>query len=266
MTTLLVFTGVGEPRIAGGGGSVMVRVLTEGLPSAEPAVGVPRVKVSVWLGPGSESRVPVMYSVVCPAPNVSVPAVTPLKAVPADRGPAQRERHGHTFADLAHRAVALVGDVEVAGRVEGQAVGTGEPGGESADRPRGRHLAHRAVALVGDVEVAGCVEGQGLGMVEPGGEGADPPGGRHLAHRAVEFVGDVEIAGGVEGQGGGPVQPGGESADHPRGRHLAHRAGGIAGGDVEVAGGEGQAVGNDDVWAKMLTTPAGVTLRTVLPR
>ena len=41
-------------------------------------VGVPRVKVSVWLGPGSERSVPVMFWVVCPIPNVSGLAVTPL--------------------------------------------------------------------------------------------------------------------------------------------------------------------------------------------
>ena len=59
-------------------GSVMVSVLTEGLPRTAPPVGVPRVKVSVWLGPGSESSVPVMSAVVCPIPNVSGLAVTPL--------------------------------------------------------------------------------------------------------------------------------------------------------------------------------------------
>ncbi len=50
-------------------------------------VGVPRVKVSVWLGPGSERSVPVMVWVVCPIPNVSGLAVTPLKAVPATAVP-----------------------------------------------------------------------------------------------------------------------------------------------------------------------------------
>ena len=59
-------------------GSVMVSVLTEGLPRAAPPVGVPRVNVSVWLGPGSERSVPVIFWVVCPIPNVSGLAVTPL--------------------------------------------------------------------------------------------------------------------------------------------------------------------------------------------
>ena len=59
-------------------GSVMVSVLTEGLPTTAPPVGVPRVKVSVWSGPGSERSVPVMSKVVCPIPNVSGLAVTPL--------------------------------------------------------------------------------------------------------------------------------------------------------------------------------------------
>ena len=39
--------------------------------------------------------------------------------------------------------------------------------------PAGVTFAHRVVAEVGDVEVAGRVEGQGVGIVEPGSEGAD---------------------------------------------------------------------------------------------
>ncbi len=68
-------------------GSVMVSVLTEGLPRATPPVGVPRVNVSVWVGPGSERSLPVMSWVVCPIANVSGLAVTPLKAVPATAVP-----------------------------------------------------------------------------------------------------------------------------------------------------------------------------------
>ena len=75
--------GVGVPVA----GSLMVSVLTEGLPRAAPPVGVPRVNVSVWLGPGSERSVPVMSWVVCPIPNVSGLAVTPLKATPATAVP-----------------------------------------------------------------------------------------------------------------------------------------------------------------------------------
>ena len=43
--------------------------------------------------------------------------------------------------------------------------------------PRGRHLAHRAVVAVGDVEVAGRVEGQADGTVEPGGKVLTAPAG-----------------------------------------------------------------------------------------
>ena len=64
------------------GGSLMISVLTERLPRATPPVGVPRVNVSVRLGPGSARSVPVMNWVVWPIPNVSGLAVTPLKAVP----------------------------------------------------------------------------------------------------------------------------------------------------------------------------------------
>ena len=69
--------------------------------------------------------------------------------------------------------------------------------------PAGVTLLTVLLPSVGDVEVAGGVEGQADGIVEPGGEGADHPRGRHLAHRAVAGVGDVEVAGGVEGQADG---------------------------------------------------------------
>ena len=104
-------------------GSVMVSVLTEGLPRTEPPVGVPRVNVSVWLGPGSERSVPVMFWVVCPIPNVSGLAVRPLKAVPETAVPPSVNGTVTVSADLAHRVAAAVGDVEVAGGVEGQADG-----------------------------------------------------------------------------------------------------------------------------------------------
>ena len=51
------------------GGSLMVSVLTEGLPRAAPPVGVPRVNVSVWLGPGSGRSVPVMSCGGLPDPE-----------------------------------------------------------------------------------------------------------------------------------------------------------------------------------------------------
>ena len=72
---------------------------------------------------------------------------------------------------------------------------------EGGDGPRRRHLGDRAVAVVGDVEVAGGVEGQAVGTIEPAAdEGGDGPRGRHLGDRVVPCVGDVEVAGGVEGQ------------------------------------------------------------------
>ena len=49
-----------------GCGSVMVSVLTEGLPRTAPPVGVPRVKCQRLVGPGSGRSVPVMSWVVCP--------------------------------------------------------------------------------------------------------------------------------------------------------------------------------------------------------
>ena len=65
-----------------GSGSVIVRVLTDGLPKTALPVGVPRMKASVWMGPGSKRSVPVMSSVVCPASNKSGLAVMPLKSSP----------------------------------------------------------------------------------------------------------------------------------------------------------------------------------------
>ncbi len=59
-------------------GSVIKSVLTEALPTTPPPVGASRVTVSVWLGPGTERSVPVMSRVVCPIPNFSGLAVTPL--------------------------------------------------------------------------------------------------------------------------------------------------------------------------------------------
>ena len=147
-----------------------------------------------------------------------------------------------------------VGDVKVAGGVEGQADGTRESGGKRADGSSGRHLAHRVVLGVGDVKVA-AVKGQAVGLEKSGGELADHARGRYLAHRAIAGVGDVEIAGGVKGQSGGTVEPGGELADYARGRHFAHRTV-FAVGDVEVAGGvKGHADGPLNPEAKVLTTP-----------
>ena len=59
-------------------GSVMVRVLAEGLPRVALLLGVPSVKVIVLLAPGSESSVPVMVPLVWPSGMSSGLAVTPL--------------------------------------------------------------------------------------------------------------------------------------------------------------------------------------------
>ena len=69
----------------------------------------------------------------------------------------------------------VVGDVEVAGGVEGQADGTAEPGGEGADHPAGVTSLTVPSPCVGDVEVAGDRR-PGRGLVEPGGEGGDGGG------------------------------------------------------------------------------------------
>ena len=63
---------------------------------------------------------------------------------------------------------AVAGDVKVAGRVEGQGVGSLKPGRENRTSPLWRDLADR-VAGVGDEEVAGRVEGQAApGSLNPG--------------------------------------------------------------------------------------------------
>src|SRR5207249_4556711 len=88
-------------------------------------------------------------------------------------------RDGAPGGDLADAAVVVVGDVEVAGGIEGHAIGCGElRGGRGA-----------AVAR----EATGATTGVGR-------DGA--PGG-DLADAAVVVVGDVEVAGGIEGHANG---------------------------------------------------------------
>ncbi len=69
--------------------------------------------------------------------------------------------------------------------------------------------------VVGDVEVASRVEGQGGGIVESGGDDPDCPRRRDLPHLAGTGVSDVEVAGRVEGQSGRQVEPGEEADLRP---------------------------------------------------
>ena len=106
-----------------------------------------------------------------------------------------------------------VGHVEVAAGVEGQGVGTVQPGEGGGGRGAPRcELAHRVVA-VASWPRRGCRWSrrpgrQGLAQPGEGGGGRGAPRGE-LAHRALPLsVGHVEVAAGVEGQGVGITQPG----------------------------------------------------------
>ena len=93
-----------------------------------------------------------MSSVVCPIPNKSGLAVTPLKSTPEVALPPSVNGTAiiwvTTLTVLERRDVDIgVGDVEVAGG-EGQAGRFVEPGDEGADHACGRHLAHGVVGLV----------------------------------------------------------------------------------------------------------------------
>ena len=52
-----------------------------------------------------------------------------------------------------------------------------EPGGEGADLACRGYFAHRAVAVVGDVEVSRGVEGQGIGALNLKGKVVTAPAG-----------------------------------------------------------------------------------------
>ena len=97
--------------------------------------------------------------------------------------------------------------------------------GDGRDDPVGRHLADAEVALVRDVEVARRVEGDVVREVQLGGGGGalvatkagntgagkrgDDPVGRHPADAVVRGVGDEEIARGVYGDAGRGLELGG---------------------------------------------------------
>src|SRR5439155_1371940 len=140
-------------------------------------------------------------------------------------------RDGAAGADLADAVVVRVGDVEVAGGIEGHAVGAAElSGGRGAavarealrtgagvgrDGAAGGDLPDAVVLTLRDVEVAGGIEGHADGFVElRGGRGAavacethrtcagvgrDGAVGADLADAGVAAVCDVEIAGGIDG-------------------------------------------------------------------
>ena len=74
---------------------------------------------------------------VCPSANDQRAGRDAAVVGAGDRRAAQRERHGHGCADLAHRVVAGVGDVEVAGGVEGQAAGSLNPEAKVLTTPAG---------------------------------------------------------------------------------------------------------------------------------
>src|SRR5206468_2761182 len=160
-------------------------------------------------------------------------------AVPGE-GPRARAgvgRDGAAGGDLAD-AIAIR-DVEVAGGIEGHAMGgvelrggrgaavareaTAATAGVGRDGAPWADLADAAVAAVRDVEVAGGIEGNVPGEVElRGGRGApvareakvaaagvgrDGAPGRDLADAVVGGVRDIQVAGGIESHAGGGQEP-----------------------------------------------------------
>ena len=79
----------------------MIIVLAEGLPRLAPPVGVPRVNVSVWVGPGSGRSVPVIFKLVLPDAECQRAGRDATVGHARDRGPAERKRHRHGLGDLA---------------------------------------------------------------------------------------------------------------------------------------------------------------------
>src|ERR1019366_9345319 len=191
--------------------------------------------------------------------------------------------HGrdHAVRNLADAMVVLVGDVQVAGGIHGDACGIVQLGAggravvaAEACRPTSGHgrdhavrnLADAMVVLVGDVQVAGGIHGDACGIVQLGAggravvaaEACRPTSGhgrdhavRNLADAMVVLVGDVQVAGGIHGDACGIVQLGaggravvaaeacrptsGHGRDHAV-RNLAD-AMVVLVGDVQVAGG-----------------------------
>src|ERR1019366_5981285 len=144
--------------------------------------------------------------------------------------------HGgdHPVRNLADAIVASVGDVQVASRVQGDAVGPAQRGigsrtvvahearspvsSHDGDHPV-RNLADAIATLLGDVEVASRVHRDGYGTPQPDAGGrttvdvkraAPRHGGdhaiRHLADASVSSVGDVQVAGSVHRDTPGTAQ------------------------------------------------------------
>ena len=141
--------------------------------------------------------------------------------------------------DAADLVEPRVGDVEVAGGVEGEvegqqlrrqgraAVARGAPlavAGDGRDRARRVDPAQAVAVGVGDVDVAVAVEGDVPGVGEGGrsgrtavaravlgaraGERGDDPRRVDLAHPVVERIGDVQVPLGVDRHAVGPVDLG----------------------------------------------------------
>jgi hypothetical protein len=144
--------------------------------------------------------------------------------------------------DAADAVVGGVGEVEVAGGVDGEAlwereggadgrVGVaGEPEGASTgdggdDAGTGGNAADEMVVGVGEVEVVGGIEGKALRRVDGGldsgavvagdslcagtGDGGDETsGGGYATNAVVGGVGKVEVADGVESECGGKIELG----------------------------------------------------------
>ncbi len=104
--------------------------------------------------------------------------------------------------------------------------GAGDGGDDAGDEA---DFADAVVVGVGEVEIVGGVESEALGRVECGGgggagvagealragagDGGDVAGGVDFADDVASGLGEVEVAGGVEDDGGGENERGGEGGD-----------------------------------------------------
>ena len=190
-----------------------------------------------------------------------------LDAVARDRGDVSAD-----CIDAADAVVEAVGDVEVAGAVEGKPARHGEGGGRSSsavsgasgetgagdradDAGGGVDDSDALIVGVGDVEATGAIDGEPGWGVDGGGsgrtviageelqaiagDGGDAAGGcGQLADAVIAGVGDVEIPGGVEGERGGIPELSGSGRTVVTGVSGAADAGDggdDAGGGVDLA-------------------------------
>jgi hypothetical protein len=114
--------------------------------------------------------------------------------------------------------------------------------GDGGDEPVGGDLAHLLVAEIGDIEVAGCVQRQAVGRIElsqirrtavaevagmsVAGEGGDDAGRGDFADAVIVGVGQVEVALAVDGDAVRVRELGGGS-----GAAVAHQV--AAGGGID---------------------------------